>query len=1225
MSSPCSIRRAAFAGCVLAVALCLIQSPVASQSPTPAWTAIDLGTLGGDTTTAPGTGAAGRFVAGTSVTVTGARHAFRWSMQDGIRDLGTLGGLESEAMFVTPGGLVVGRAQVSSGQYHAFISDGTTLTDLGTLGGTESVAYGANDAGVVVGASRTAGDVKTAAFIYRDGSLTTPRLWRVEDESGSLPATEWTGEWNEDSAALAVNDAGHVVGSVNTPAGERRIFFYVDGVATVRAVPSASEAHSDVATAISDGDDVAAYTTNVGVPAYATAWNGPGLGGRFTYPRAIDTSGQMVGESDTSEGVRHAVVWRRNAVTDLNTLIAPGSGWVLQSATGIDISGNVVGYGTLHGDVRAFRLAPPNDATAIAASDTGTQSPRRLDLTLADGQDAALPTTSSGAATYNVRIVTDASPDLTDLGSFIASTTSQWPTDRDKVWALFYWTHMLKRQTPPMVLHGYEVTDPIRNFNDFGFTMCSTISGINQALYEALGLRHQFWDICNHTVSAVEYDAMFHMVDSSMSNLVTRDDGATLASVEEIAANSARLATLHSLYSTSPNGFLTGTDAARNLAPYVAPDGGIIPGYSGVFCADGLKRRDYYYNWNAGHRYVLNLRENESYTRFYHRLGDTPEYWVGSETIGNADPANRWQIDASNRFGLRGNGSWSFAPALSANGYARAVYSQTNMTANTAGGIRPLVAGRVGEVIYKVDAANTMASQQIRAVFSRTDAQASAALSISLNHGQTWREVSRLGTATGSGIPLNANLRDEVSGQTEALVRVQMTTASTSSDALVLQSLRIDSITQLNAKALPKLNIGKNRIHIGAGDQSGTMSLWPDLRGDLWRQDAYASDNVGSQAVTLPSPWEGAVFPADVSREASLTYRMEAPANLTRLVYGGRLHNRGSGAHIEYWHSFDGGQTWILSYRLTDTSMPWDVIHYETVTDVPPGTRSVLFKYTMHSDGLAAGNPSIFSLRMEAQYQPAITGARPVEVTLGWNEIRADRSRVARSHKQRVTAFPFEYDIDVGGVDHPVMESLRVNLDGSGDSTPLGYSDGLDVGGEKFQHRWRTDGSNLAAGRSYTISRAPSGFQSSAGASNTTILTDGVVGAPQTGGTSYYWGQCWSASSPLTLTVDLGQTRAVGAARAHLFGYPGWDALTGEVQDRVQLLTSADGVTYVSRGTFDTWMRRKDVPINYMLMDDERATGWNFELLLPSQVQARYVRYQNRLAPHPVRQRAAGV
>ena len=32
---------------------------------------------------------------------------------------------------------------------------------------------------------------------------------------------------------------------------------------------------------------------------------------------------------------------------------------------------------------------------------------------------------ASGAAVYNVRVVTDASPDLTDLQSFVASTTSR--------------------------------------------------------------------------------------------------------------------------------------------------------------------------------------------------------------------------------------------------------------------------------------------------------------------------------------------------------------------------------------------------------------------------------------------------------------------------------------------------------------------------------------------------------------------------------------------------------------------------------------------------------------------------------------------------------------------------------------------------------------------------------------------------------------------------------
>ena len=36
---------------------------------------------------------------------------------------------------------------------------------------------------------------------------------------------------------------------------------------------------------------------------------------------------------------------------------------------------------------------------------------------------------------------------------------------------------------------------------------------------------------------------------------------------------------------------------------------------------------------------------------------------------------------------------------------------------------------------------------------------------------------------------------------------------------------------------------------------------------------------------------------------------------------------------------------------------------------------------------------------------------------------------------------------------------------------------------------------------------------------------------------------------------------------------------------------------------------KKDIPINYMLQDDEKATGWNFEHIMPSPVTARYVRY----------------
>ncbi|MGH9141376.1 MAG: hypothetical protein ACRD2I_09565, partial [Vicinamibacterales bacterium] len=309
--------------------------------------------------------------------------------------------------------------------------------------------------------------------------------------------------------------------------------------------------------------------------------------------------------------------------------------------------------------------------TGSTGGDPSISTTSRFGAARAFSSGEAVP---SQTGTFNIKVVTDASPDLSDMASLIDSTTSRWPTADQKVWALFYWSHMLKRQTPPMTLHGFDVTDPIRNLVDYGYTMCSTASGINQSLYEALGLTHQYWDICNHTVSAVEYDGKFHMVDTSMSNLVTLDDGVTLASVPEVVADSARLLREHSLYSTSPNGFLMGSDTGRNLTDFNSPvNGSLTPGFADDFC-EGLKLRDYYYNWNWGHRYVLNVRDGESYVRYYHPLGTSSDYWVSSEKIAKADPATAFEIDAPNKFGLRGNGSWTLTPSLAAAAWAAAVY-----------------------------------------------------------------------------------------------------------------------------------------------------------------------------------------------------------------------------------------------------------------------------------------------------------------------------------------------------------------------------------------------------------------------------------------------------------------------------------------------------------------------------------------------------------------------
>ena len=817
---------------------------------------------------------------------------------------------------------------------------------------------------------------------------------------------------------------------------------------------------------------------------------------------------------------------------------------------------------------------------------------------------------SGSGAVYNLRVVSDASPDLTDLASLVSSITAAWPTDREKVWALYYWSHILKRQTSPMLVHGFELADPVRNFADYGFTNCSTISGINQALYEVIGLRHQFWDICNHTVSQVEYDGSFHMIDSSMSNLVTSDDGSRLATIEEAAADDARLVRTRSLYASSPAGFLTGADGLRNLVATMFTDGSTLTGLADAFCAAGLKLRDYSYNWDAGHRYVLNLKDGESYTRYYRKLGDTNDYFVGTEPADAPDPTQPFDPEAATNMGVRANGRWSFTADLTPAGFANAFYSSSNIAAADGVGITPLASGEPGVAIYKVQSANVVTSQSITATFSKSDPQADALISVSRNHGRRWQFVGQLGSMMGGAIPLRVPLRDEVNGAYEVLIRIEMTSPGASSAGVVLRALTVETITQVNAKALPVLHVGHNEITIGEGDQTDTMVLWPELRGDRWQDDVYDFQNIASQPATLPQIWTAVVYPAQVGQDAYLTYRMDAPNDITRVVYGGRLQNYFAGSYIDYLHSFDGGATWTRSYRFDSIASPWDVIHYETITDVPPGTRTALFKFVFHSTGSDGGRASgLYSARMEANHLPVNGGNAPLDVTWRWAEVQSDRTLVERSHQQRITSFPSTYAINVGGADHPVMRSVRVNLEGSGDGTAFGYGDGTDVGGVKYVHRWRTDGVNLAQGRPYTVSRPPSGFQESAAAPDTTLLTDGVVGGPITGGLAYQWGACWDPGAALDITVDLGTVLSTGAFRSHIFGWPDWDALQGQVEDRVEVLTSADGAAFQSRGFLQTSLWKKDIPINYMLRDDETATAWNFELLPGAPVPARYVRY----------------
>src|SRR5437667_90547 len=223
-----------------------------------------------------------------------------------ITDLGTLGGNGnySVAYCINGSGQVSGASSAPSNQMSdpAFLYSNGQMTDIGTLGGDTSNAYGINNLGVIAGYSYNASG-NFLGFIYQNGTMT--------------PIGTLGGSW---SIAYAINDQNQIAGQAYTR-GNRA-------------------AH---AFRLSDGQMV-----DLG-----------SLGGSSSWGLAINNSGTVVGFANTRSNEYHAFVSTNGGrMQDLNRLIPSNTGWVLGEANGINDVGQIVGYGTIHGQTHAFLLTP---------------------------------------------------------------------------------------------------------------------------------------------------------------------------------------------------------------------------------------------------------------------------------------------------------------------------------------------------------------------------------------------------------------------------------------------------------------------------------------------------------------------------------------------------------------------------------------------------------------------------------------------------------------------------------------------------------------------------------------------------------------------------------------------------------------------------------------------------------------------------------------------------
>jgi probable HAF family extracellular repeat protein len=208
-----------------------------------------------------------------------------------------------------------------------------------------AAAYGINSS------NQIAGSLTDTAGIHHAVMFQTPNL-----HYAATPPT------CQDSVGLAINDNGVMAITGLCTNGHMHAFTSRNGVLFDLGGPYNGDSSAN---GIDGAGEVVGDWTESGFT-HGVIWTGgriwslyPLLGHSSSSALAINSTGRAVGFSMDATGQKHAVIWQSGgAVQDLTAQLSAGSGWTLQTATGINDGGQIVGEGLHNGVPHGYLFTP---------------------------------------------------------------------------------------------------------------------------------------------------------------------------------------------------------------------------------------------------------------------------------------------------------------------------------------------------------------------------------------------------------------------------------------------------------------------------------------------------------------------------------------------------------------------------------------------------------------------------------------------------------------------------------------------------------------------------------------------------------------------------------------------------------------------------------------------------------------------------------------------------